>query len=233
MPSHDKRFRIEGSLAALQSRRNPETCGCSVHPGHAAPEPSRPRSGGAGSRARGSREQWFDLERLAAELHAMRAAISTTKREIADLQHSPSGADGIHRAAGELDAVSAATERATTTILAAVEEIEMAANVMKSAGLGTRGGGSVDIILDRVLALYEACNFQDVTGQRIRKVVTTLKFVEERLDRVVSAWDAASGVPTLSAASCGPDSGPAPLSGPGLPGDRGHVSQSDVDAFFA
>ncbi|HAQ00066.1 MAG TPA: hypothetical protein DCQ35_08595, partial [Rhodospirillum rubrum] len=34
----------------------------------------------------------------------------------------------------------------------------------------------------------EACNFQDLTGQRITKVVNTMKFVEERVDKMMAIW---------------------------------------------
>src|SRR3954452_18534404 len=122
------------------------------------------------------------------DLHAMKDAIAMTKREIAALEQSATGRDGVHRAACELDAVAEATERATTTILGAVEEIENAANMLRSLGPGSDRGDHLRTILDRVVLLYETCNFQDVTGQRIEKVIGTMKFVEERLDRVIAVW---------------------------------------------
>lgn len=164
---------------------------------------------------------------LLAELHAMREAIAATKREISGLQRPPLGGGSIQRATCELDAVSAATERAATTILGAVEEIEVAANLVRSG----HPSPALDTILERVLTLYEACNFQDLTGQRIRKVVTTLQFVEARLDGLVAAWGRAG--PALAAVPTGPGAPLGLLRGPALPGEDGHVSQSDVDAFFS
>lgn len=187
----------------------------------AAPSP-RQRTAGT------TDEQWAALQRLATDLHEMRDAIATTKSEISDLQTSPSGATGMHRAACELDAVSSAAERATTTILTAVEDIELSANLIQTATDKAGRADATATILDRVLVLYETCNFQDISGQRIRKVVTTLKFVEERLDRVIAAW----GDHLDRARSSGEASGASLLGGPRLPGDLGHVSQSDVDALF-
>lgn len=161
----------------------------------------------------------------------MREAISATKHEVADLQRSPAGYPGIQRAADELDAVSAATENATTRILAAVEEIELSANVLRSSGAGSPGDAA-EVILDRVLLLYEACNFQDIAGQRIRKVVGTLKFVETRLDRMIEAYGRASPL-VPDPAGAVPVRPIGLLVGPCLPGEAGHVSQSDVDAFFS
>ncbi|MGB9400589.1 MAG: hypothetical protein WCB69_15555 [Pseudolabrys sp.] len=34
---------------------------------------------------------------------------------------------------------------------------------------------------DHVVRIYEACNFQDLAGQRIGKVITMLIMLEERL----------------------------------------------------
>ena len=36
--------------------------------------------------------------------------------------------------------------------------------------------------------IYEACNFQDITGQRINKVVKTLKYIEEKIDALLTAF---------------------------------------------
>jgi hypothetical protein len=96
------------------------------------------------------------------DLHAMKDAIAVTKREIAALEQSATGRDGVHRAACELDAVAEATEGATTTILGAVEEIEKAANMLRSSRPDGDRGDHLHTILDRVVLLYETCNFQDV-----------------------------------------------------------------------
>ena len=66
-------------------------------------------------------------------------------------------------------------------------------------------------IADNVLRIFEACNFQDMIGQRVAKVMKTL-----------TQKDAAM------AADAGPD-----LHGPRLDSDKGHLSQSEIDAMFA
>jgi chemotaxis protein CheZ len=164
------------------------------------------------------------------DLHAMKDAIAMTKREIAALEQSATGRDGVHRAACELDAVAEATERATTTILGAVEEIENAANMLRNSGTGGDRGDYLRTILDRVVLLYETCNFQDVTGQRIEKVIGTMKFVEERLDRVIAVWGGDRFQPE-SAPVAEDLSGRDLATGPSLP-DEVQVSQNEVDAFF-
>ena len=41
---------------------------------------------------------------------------------------------------------------------------------------------------ERVIKIFEACNFQDLTGQRITKVVATLKFIETHIVRMMEIW---------------------------------------------
>jgi chemotaxis protein CheZ len=177
------------------------------------------------------REPPLRLRNLQGELHAMKDAIAMTKREIASLQQSATGREGMHRAACELDAVAEATERATTTILGAVEEIETAANMLRAAGLGSGRTDHVGTILDRVVLLYETCNFQDLTGQRIEKVVDTMKFVEGRLDAMITAWGGNSPGPDAAGPPPEDPSGRRLASGPCLPGEA-QVSQTDIDAIF-
>ena len=134
------------------------------------------------------RKEIGEVYQLRAEIDAMKEAITSTKNEIASLHRSEHQGKGMRRVAGELDAVVDSTELATTRILAAVEEIETHANMLRAAGVETGNNDHVGAILDRVVGMYEACNFQDLTGQRIHKIVGVLKFIEERLDRMIDVW---------------------------------------------
>jgi chemotaxis protein CheZ len=94
-------------------------------------EPSQRR---AGEVIEAYRREIAELYGLRAELDSMKGAIASTKREIATLRRSEDDGGGMRRAAGELDAVIEATEDATTTILAAAEEIESHATMLRAAG---------------------------------------------------------------------------------------------------
>ena len=105
--------------------------------------------------------------------------------------------------------------------------------MLKAAGVETGNNDCVGAILDRTVTLYEACNFQDLTGQRITKIVGVLKFIEERLDRVIAAWgdlEAFRGL--VEQENEGRAEDRALLNGPKLEDDAGHVSQHDIDALF-
>jgi chemotaxis protein CheZ len=179
------------------------------------------------------RREIGEVYELKAELDAMKDAIVSTKSEIATLRRSERQGSGMRRVAGELDAVVEATEEATTAILSAVEDIELQASMLKAAGVETGNNDCVGAILDRTVTLYEACNFQDLTGQRITKIVGVLKFVEERLDRVIGVWGGLEAFRDLvEQGNEGRADERGFLNGPRLEEDPGHVSQRDIDALF-
>ena len=39
-----------------------------------------------------------------------------------------------------------------------------------------------------MISIFEACNFQDLTGQRINKVMTTMKFIEHHINTMMDIW---------------------------------------------
>ncbi|SFL77630.1 chemotaxis protein [Methylorubrum salsuginis] len=169
------------------------------------------------------------------ELEVMKEAIARTKTEIGSLYRSENSGKGMRRVAGELDAVVESTEQATSTILSAIERIETNANMLRGVRLPKAAQENVDGILDSVVGAYEACNFQDLTGQRISKIVGVLKFVEEHLDRVIDAWSGLDSFRELMGtdiAAPDADDESSLLNGPKLHDDPGHVDQSDIDALF-
>ena len=118
----------------------------------------------------------------------------------------------------ELEAAVKTSERATQKILAAAEEIDQAANNLSAAVKGNSEQGLAQDIRDRVIAIFEACNFQDVTSQRLAKVRTALEGMEKLIGAALDELESN----TLPAAH-----------GPRLDDDDGHVSQSEVDLLFA
>lgn len=181
------------------------------------------------------RKEISELYALREEIDAMKAAITHTKREIASLYKSEENGKGMRRVAGELDAVVSATEEATGSILSGLEDIETHVNMLRASGGAKGSGDEIGAILDRVVSMYEACNFQDLTGQRITKIVNVLKFVEERLDRMIDVWgglDAFQELIQHEAIAPALDDEKGLLNGPKLEEDVGHVSQDDIDNLF-
>lgn len=172
---------------------------------------------------------------MRSELDIMKDAITRTKQEIATLCRSENTGKGMRRVAGELDAVVDSTEQATSTILGAIEEIETNASMLRAMTTTMAGRENIDAILERVVVAFEACNFQDLTGQRINKIVGVLKFIEEHLDRMIDAWgglDTFSELLGVNGGKIDIEDENSLLNGPKLDGDAGHVDQGDIDALF-
>ena len=173
-----------------------------------------------------------ELHLLKSETDAIYLALNRTRQEIAALHVNAFGPTPA-RVTRELDAVVESAERATQQILGAAEDIDDAANTL-SASLTREQEQSLALdIQDNVLRIFEACNFQDLTGQRIAKVMTTLKFVEERIAHMIEIWGGIDAFRTYAATGAAEVDHGATLHGPKLAGDDGHVSQDDVDAIFA
>ncbi|HEY4406695.1 MAG TPA: protein phosphatase CheZ [Xanthobacteraceae bacterium] len=175
-----------------------------------------------------------DLNTLKNETGSIHRAIRRTMQELASLHFGAFGDAGHGRASRELDAVVDSTERATQQILEAAESIDEAANTLSASLKHEQEQALTSDIRDHVVRIFEACNFQDLTGQRIAKVLATLTFVEHRVARMLEIWGGRETVDSYAAATpAEPGVEPPLVSGPKLNGDRGHVSQQEIDAMFA
>ena len=84
-----------------------------------------------------------------------------------------------------------------------------------------------------MVSIFEACNFQDLTGQRIGKVTATMKFIESHITVMMDIWGGIDAIRGHAPAIAGDRDGDAlPLNGPKTTGDAGHASQNDIDALF-
>lgn len=156
------------------------------------------------------------------ELKSLHEIIENARREISFARPADISGKHIPNATDELDAVVAATAEATSTIMDSCE-------IMQSHF--AKLDASVSEEFEReVMKIYEACSFQDITGQRITKVVRTLKEIDAKVttlldvlgDKVVSGdgeeEDTRQGDAVL-------------LNGPQLPGQG--VTQADIDKLLA
>ena len=119
--------------------------------------------------------QAHEARKLKIELDVIDQAIKKTKGEMVSMQDH--GLDGgqMARVTQELAAVKEDTSDATDRILKAAETIEQTSSTLAAALKGGHEQGMAQDIQDQVTQIFEACNFHDLTSQRISKVVTTLK----------------------------------------------------------
>jgi len=120
------------------------------------------------------------IAELSAEVHAgveladmgearLSGEIARMHEQIAQLVAVPAAA--TRNSGLELEAVVQVTEDAANTIMEAAEAI----GDWITAG---RDAASASAIVEKVNAIFEACAFQDLTGQRIRRAIQHLQQVE-------------------------------------------------------
>lgn len=124
-------------------------------------------------------------DELRFDLMEMAATIAQTRLDIAAIATSSGDQSQLNTVAGELDLVVGATEQATYKILAAAESIQEVAWDMRACGLD---GENSDLLERYATDIFSACEFQDITGQRITKVVDVLNYIEERLNSMIDIW---------------------------------------------
>jgi chemotaxis protein CheZ len=161
---------------------------------------------------------------LLSEVEALGRTISTAKAEIAALRVDDITVSHIPFATDELDAIVAHTASATDAILTSCE-------ILDAVGAASTGDIAAKLTA-ATTQIYEACSFQDITGQRITKVVATLKAIEEKVASIIAAFGdgadpqvAAPVVPAVRATAA------SLLNGPQLP--TAAMDQSDIDRLLA
>ena len=174
-----------------------------------------------------------EVNLLRTEVRALSRSIHDTKREIKALGMNEE--DKFSIVTNELDEIVAATERATETILNSAEKIDDLAQQLRQHSPDQFVTQLTDEMLENTIAMFEACNFQDLCGQRTTKVVNSLKFIEERVDKMMEIWgeenfDTVDHPDDVQAAEAARLPEGEELHGPAEHG--GGISQADIDALF-
>ena len=158
------------------------------------------------------------------ELREIAQYIESMRHEIGALQVNDLKNSRIPAAGEELGAIVQATEDATNTIMECAEAV-MAAD-------GGDPAAYKALVDAKMLVIFEACSFQDITGQRIAKVVETLQHIEQRVARFADVMKAKDIEGFLSESERGRAERKEKflLHGPQLAGQG--VDQAKVDEMF-
>jgi len=171
-------------------------------------------------------------KKLQAEVLNLIQYIQRLRSEIAGIALEKDDQTTFETMADRLDAIVESTAHATDTILAAIEAVDGCVEKLRADPKPAEIDSLCDAIGENTVAAMEACSFQDLTGQRITKVVGTMKFVEERVNAMAELcgrdevkaladeWDLPQQL----------DDGVA-LEGPQRAGQG--ISQDDIDELFA
>lgn len=172
------------------------------------------------------------LDRVICELRALKAPqkdtlvgvlqylsdhIRATRMEISTIKGGAHGDQLFGSTADELEEIVTETARAANRIMDAAETIEGVASKVDPIAAAALTGA--------VTQIYEASSFQDITGQRITKVVRALQSMESKLQSLTTAFGPAEAI-----VSAPVEGDAALLNGPQLP--SGATSQDDIDALF-
>jgi len=158
-----------------------------------------------------------------AELEELATYIHRAKEEIAEIKPKEISASHIPHATDELDAVVGATEEATNKIM---DQCDVISNLASQCPpeIGQQ-------LVDCTTHVFEACNFQDITGQRITKVVQTLKYIDGKIAALMKALGEELGRDEITHMNdATEDAEKALLNGPQLPHKA--IDQNEIDRLM-
>lgn len=164
------------------------------------------------------------LGQVVVEMHALSKLLAETRAEIVHLS-PPTTALG-----DTLDAVVDETEKAAMEIMQQAERAQAAAGRLHS---GSSSDTKADLaeVDDAATCILMACAFQDITGQRIRKVLSALRSVEERIATLVGLMGIREEERLQRSAGVVSGSEAALLNGPSSAAEGG-LGQTAVDDLF-
>jgi chemotaxis protein CheZ len=165
-------------------------------------------------------------KRVLEELRKMGVFITKARGEVAAIMAAKDSAGSeknIVHISEELQEVVRHTEEATNTIMDHADAV-MAAGAEEKIDPAK--------LSEHAMGILEACSFQDITGQRIKKVLQIVEQLELRIDRIVDLLGGgAIESDELSTINTGKERmDEAHMSGPQKEADA--ISQEDVDKLF-
>lgn len=171
-----------------------------------------------------------DLRVLKRELVGLFGHLQRIRKELAAL-NPPGAPDHFGSMSDQLDEIVHATESATNTIMESVEGVDGLMNEARALTDDAALHAIFDQVGNLVNLVFEACSFQDITGQRVTKVVSSMKFVEERINTIIFTWGKDELTKVVVELKQDPDPDKSLLHGPQLPGQG--IGQADVDKMFS
>ena len=157
------------------------------------------------------------------ELFTLKDVIDGLREQLGTIQTKDIRHTDIPKATDELDAIVATTEKATNTILESCEKIQSLVS-----------GESSEAIEAEIMRIFEACSFQDITGQRVTKVIKALKDIDLKVFQLLNLLDGRlaelpGGTPGKAQEAPADDEANL-MHGPQLPGQG--ISQEEIDKLL-
>jgi len=169
-------------------------------------------------------------QHLKSELRSLFNYVQRVRQEIAAIDRPVEDENQFGKMGDQLDAIVKATEEATNTIMAMMEKNEDALGKLRASITDADQIALLDQITENGMNVFQACSFQDITGQRVSKLVKSLTYVEDRVNALVDIWgkEALQSVEVQVPEEKTEDE--KLLSGPQMEGEG--ISQDEIDKLF-
>ena len=171
-------------------------------------------------------------DQLKQELGALFRYMERVRQEIAAIDRPADQDHGFESMGEQMDAIVEATEAATNTIMAAMESTEETNKMLRQRISDPAQVMLLDQITTNVNKVFEACAFQDITGQRVNRVAKSITYVEERVNALINLFGAEemAGVEVVVPPDQEKSTDDKLISGPQSEGQG--LSQDDIDNLF-
>ena len=136
------------------------------------------------------------------ELGNLARFIVETQKDVSHVNLKGITKDDIPETSDQLEGILEATEEATDQILSATESIlemlDLVSKSLKNRGEtclnikiidGKNMGNFLDEMRTETMKILSACNFQDLTGQRIQKIVSLIRKIESKIMDLIVWYD--------------------------------------------
>lgn len=171
----------------------------------------------------------IEAEGLKNELVGLFKYVQRVREEIAAMALPTDDDNQFNTMSEQLDIIVKATEEATNTIMGVMEMNDVLVDKLQKMLPDGDGKTTLDELIDNNMQVIQACSFQDLTGQRINKVIKSLSYVEDRVNNLADVWgkDELEKVELKTEEKTEDEK---LLHGPQDPG-RG-ISQDEIDSLF-
>lgn len=172
------------------------------------------------------------MNQLKQELDALARYIQRVRQEIAAIDRPVDEDHGFNSMGDQMDAIVKATETATTTIMEAMESSESAVDKLREQLDDADQIALLDKITDSANNVFEACSFQDITGQRVSKIAKSVTYVEDRVNKLIDLLgvEQLEAIEVMVPAGFEKSEDEALLNGPQMEGEG--LSQDDINKLF-
>lgn len=171
-----------------------------------------------------------ELDLLHAEILNLFNYIQRVRKEVAAITRVDEGNGRFDNMSDQLDAIVQATAEATNSIMEIVEQNSETLQKIRDKTEDPEIRALLDEVDNNSSNIFEACTFQDITGQRVTKIARSVTYVESRVNSLIEIFgkEHLENVEIEDEVEKTEDE--KLLSGPQLEGEG--ISQDEIDKLF-